>query len=325
MLDFFRKYQKIFFIVIAVVVISSFIFFGTFSAMTSGPQRVDPVIGKAVNGADVRLSEIVSLSRFIAADQDDLVSGSRSVPANLFNNGVIRKDFLMKGLADVMISVHPEALQKDLNEKLQRIKTYRSYEHPETPFLSAKAVWQRVLPQINTHFSFLQSEEVMNNTAFSHLATLYQLQSQLPPEWLRQILLMQEKQYHWLHPDPKLRQQDLGLFGFHSLADWFGRNFIDLCAEFIYNTAILAQSKGYQVTFEEAKTDLERNFSDGVRKMRAANIASEWSYKEQLRQLGMDEAAAVQGGKKFFCFESILQTLAPLFFSIGWRMRNLDL
>jgi hypothetical protein len=302
MLEFFRQYQKYFFIVIATVVISSFVFFGTSGALNSGPVRSDRVIGKGIDGSDLMLSEIASLSRFIAADQDDILSGSRNVPPNLLNDGVIRRDILGAGVAEVLVSGNYDALKSELEQRIQRVKTYRSYEHPETPFLSAKAVWQRFNPAINTTWSLLQSEQEMTAASFAHLVSLYQLQSGLPAEWLRRILMMQEQQYNWLRPDPRLRQGDMALFGFHSLTDWFGKNFVDLTAEFIHNAALAAEEKGYKATLAEAKADLQRNFSEAVKKLQAAKVPIELSYKDQLRILGMDETEAATVWRKILLF-----------------------
>ncbi len=308
MLDFFRKYQKQFFIVIAAVVISSFVFFGAFGALnqgtlgSGGSGRVDPVIGKSIDGSPLKLSEIASLSRFIAADQDDVLSNGRNTPPNLLNDGVIRKDILAAGVAEALVKGNYEALRSDLEQRIQRVKGYRSYEHPETPFLSAKAVWQRFLPAINTHWGCLQAEAEMSAASFVHLAKLYEMQNALPAEWLRRILMMQEQQYNWLHPDPRLRQNDLALFGFHSLADWFGKNFVDLSAEFIHNAAIAAEEKGYKATLEEAKADLQRNFVEAVKKLQAAKVPVELSYKDQLRILGMDENEAANVWRKILLF-----------------------
>jgi len=302
MLDFFRRYQKIFFIVIATVVISSFLFFGTSGVMDNTQARSDRVIGKAIDGSDLKLLEISSLARFIGTDQDDMFNVYRNAPPNLLNDGVIRKDILKVGVAEVLVQGNIDVLQSELEQRWQRIKTYQSYEHPETPLLSAKAVWQRFNPGVNAHWSFLQSESAFTASSFSHLAELYQLQDQLPSEWLRRILVMQEQQYHWLHADPRLREGDFSLFGFHSVADWFGKNFVDLTAEFIHNAAIAAEEKGYRVTLKEAKADLHRNFGEALRKIESAKIEAKLNYKDQLRVLGLTETEAATLWRKVLLF-----------------------
>ncbi|HEX2582549.1 MAG TPA: hypothetical protein VHL30_00340 [Chlamydiales bacterium] len=309
MLEFLRKYQKYFFFVIATMVISSIVFFGTFGAVANPEKREDKAIGKAIDGSDLKLLAISALARFLSSDRDDLASARKQGSVNLLNDGVIRKDLLATGIADILIRGNYELFKAQLDHKFQRVKTYRSYEHPEAPFVSAKAMWQRFAPDINREWSFLQSENSCNEETFSHLVNLYQLQSALPSEWLRRVLVLHEQQYNWLHPDPRLRQDDLSLFGFHSLSDWFGKDFVDLMAQFIYNAAILAEQQGYKVSLEEAKGDLKRNFSESMQRLQAAKWPIELNYKEQLRILGMDEREAATVWRKVLLFRRYFQDL----------------
>lgn len=303
MLQFFRTYQKYFFFIIATVVISSFIFFGTFGTLDQRQTRKDKIIGKAIDGSDMSLLEISGLSRFLAADRDDLSNGGKQLSPNLLNDGVIRNNFLATGVAEILVRDNFEALKEDFEQRIHRIKNFRAYEHPDAPFVSAKAVWQRFAPDINREWSLLQSLEGVDADSFGHLARLYHFQSALPSEWLRRILMMHEQQYNqWLRPDPRLRQDDLALFGFHSIRDWFGNDFIDLVAEFVHNAAIEAETKGYDVSLDEAKADLQHNFAESMQKIQSAKIPLQITYKEQLRILGLDETEAASLWRKVLLF-----------------------
>ncbi len=314
MLDFLRKYQKYFFFVIAAMVISSVVFFGTFSAFTNVEKREDKAIGKAVDGSDLKFLTVSALSRFLSSDRDDAALNGKQVSINLLNDGVIRRDLLATGVADILIRGNYEQFKAQLENKFQRVKTYHAYEHPEAPFISAKSMWQRFAPDINREWSFLQSENSCNEETFSHLVNLYQLQSALPAEWLRRVLVMYEQQYKWLHPDPRLRQNDLSLFGFHSLSDWFGKDFVDLMAQFVYNAAIIAEQHGYRVSLEEAKGDLKRNFAESIQRLQAAKWPIALNYKDQLRILGMDESEAATVWRKVLLFRRYFQDLGEAAF-----------
>lgn len=313
MSNFFRRYQKFFFLVIAAMVTLSFVFAGTFGAMTEvQSERADCVVGKSIDGSDLRLLEIAALSRFIASDREDIASGGTP---NLLNDGVIRQDLISGGIAAVLVRDCFDSLKDDLADKVQKIKAYRAYEHPGAPFLSAKSVWQKMSPGINEQWTALQGTTPLDLKSFSLLTRLYQLQSSLPTEWLRRILMMQEQQYkQWLQPDPKLRQADLALFGFHSLNDWFGKNFIDLMAEFIHNAAITAEEKGYTVSLEEAKGDMQRIFAETTQKLQEANWPSLFSYQDQLRMLGMVEEEAVAAWQKVLLFRRYFQDMSNAIF-----------
>lgn len=308
MLNFFRKYQKFFFTFVAVMVTTSFVFFGSFNAgMESPSQRADKVIGKSIDGSDLRFLEISALSRFLASDRDDVANGGTP---NFFNDGVIRRDLIIPGVAEILVKEGFDLLKGGLSEKLQRIKNYRGYEHPAAPFVSAKSVWQRISPDLTHLWSQLQTTETVEPSSFGQIARLYQLQSTLSTEWLRKILMMQEQQYkQWLQPDPRLRQEDLSLFGFHSLTDWFGKNFVDLMAEFIHNASIVAEENGYWVSREEAKGDMKRIFAETSQKLQEAKWDGLFSYQDQLRMLGMDESEAIGAWQKVLMFRRYFQDM----------------
>lgn len=306
MLEFFRKYQRFFLFGIAVIVIASFSFFGTFGAISSmAPPEQDRVLGKAIDASDVNLLEMQALIRFISADREDVAN--RQTAFNLLNDGVLRRDLIGTGIAAVLVEEQFDLVKEELEPKFQRMKTFKGYEHPEAPFLSAKGVWERFMPTVNREWSALQTEEGSGPELFTHAAKLYQLQGSFPSEWLRRILLMQEQQYKWLHPDPRLRQDDLSLFGFHSVTDWFGKRFVDLAAQFIHNAAIEAKQKGLEVSLEEAKSDLRRVFAESMEKIRAAKLPLQVTYKEQLQMLRMDESEAVNVWRKVLLFREIFR------------------
>ncbi len=260
--------------------------------------REDRVVAKAIDGSAIHLIEIQDLARIIAVDREDIGTSGRSAYPNLLNDGVIRRDLLKTGVAEVIVEKHWDLLQNNFAEKLEKIRRYRGYEHPDASFLSAKAVWERFAPEINREWSKLSDHKELDAEAFGHLSRLYLLQNKMPAEWMRRILSMHQQQYAWLRPDPRLQEDDLSMFGFHTLSDWFGKDFVDLTAQFIHNAAIEAENKGYTVTKEEAKADLRRNFFAAIEKLKQANYPLQLTYPEQLRILGMSESQAAAAWRK---------------------------
>ena len=98
MLEFFRKYQKYFFVFISIVLVASFSFFGTFSTFSNDPKKEDRILAYSVEGSPLMLSEVQSLARFIGTDRED-TPGPGVLP-NLCNDGVVRYDLLKTGLAE---------------------------------------------------------------------------------------------------------------------------------------------------------------------------------------------------------------------------------
>lgn len=301
MLEFFRRYQRYFFLVITVVVIASFTFFGTYSTFAGTDEPEDRVVGQAIDGSDMMLSEVQKLSRFIATDREDSVQG-RGLPPNFCNDGVIRYDFLECRLADLLVAEYFDVLKGDFESRLDKAKRFRSYAHPEAPFLSAKSVWQHFMPALNAEVAALAAETVVTPAVFSRLAKLYQFQAKLQPETLRRILLYQHQQYPWLTADQRLSYEDMALFGFHSAADWFGHDFVDLISEFILNGAAAAEEKGYRVSLEEAKGHLIHSFQESMTKLADAKMKPDLNFHQHLRSLGFDERSAAQVWQKVLLF-----------------------
>lgn len=307
MLDFFRKYQRSFFILITGTVIASFIFFGTFSTFSEPERVIDCAIGAKIDGSSLMLSEVQKLARFIATDREDALEG-RGLPPNLCNDGVIRYDLIQERLAHLIVGEYFEALKADLSDRLEKAKRFKPYAHPEASFLSAQSVWDHFIPDLNRQVVQLQSQDSVTPALFEQLASIYQLQHQLEADLLRQILIHQHRQYPWLTVDQRLSYEDLALFGFHSVSDWFGHNFVDLSAEFILNVAAAAEGKGYQVSLEEAKGDLIHNFQESIRKM--GQGAPLINFQNHLRMLRFDERSASEAWRKVLLFRKYFEDVA---------------
>lgn len=310
MLEFLRTYQRYFFFVITFVVIASFTFFGTYSTFGPSEERPDRVIGSKIDGSPLKQSEVQVLARFLSTDREDPKVGRGPIP-NLCNDGVIRKDFLKGRLAELLVRQYLDLLRPALASRLDLAKRFRTYAHPEAPYLSAKAIWDHLSPEINRELAALQEEKDVSAATFSHLAKLFVLQSQLHPETLRRILIYQHQQFPWLTIDQNLSTQDLALFGFHSATDWFGRDFVDLVAEFILNTAVAAEQKGYSVSLEEAKGDLIHTFQESMQK---APVKPDLNFHAHLRSLGMDEKLAAESWKNVLLFRRYFQDVGEAAF-----------
>jgi hypothetical protein len=297
MLEFFRKYQKFFFFFIAIVITASFAFVGTYDAIGGETREKDWVVSKAIDGSSITYLNVKKLSRFLSVDYLDAGSG-RAVYPNFCNDGVIRNDFLKGNLGALLVGHYFDDLKEDFVSRLDRVKRYRPYTHPEFPFLSARTMWDLLAPGLSEEVSLLQGKEGVSRELFSSLAKIYCLQEKVQPEYLRKVLINQQRQCTWLKMDPRLMQDDLAVFGMHSASDWFGNRFIDLVSQFILNGARFASQKGYQVSFDEAKGDLIHNFE----KFTAQVAAQDLTFQQHLRNLGFEEREAILLWQKVLLF-----------------------
>ncbi|MDP3683402.1 MAG: SurA N-terminal domain-containing protein, partial [Ignavibacteria bacterium] len=168
MLDFFRRHQRYFFLVITVVVIISFSFFGTYNTLGSNNWR-EQIAFKAVNGHEVTRSDVDEMALFLSTDNDDKMLYGGVWGPNFLNDGVIRKDFLKTGLAQQLVQSYHQDLQEDINKRLAKEKKYTLYSHPQAPFLSVESVWSYFSPAMVGHLTALrEAQNGVDADAFNH-------------------------------------------------------------------------------------------------------------------------------------------------------------
>lgn len=306
MLEFFRKYQRYFFLVITIVTIISFSFFGTYSTLENNTWR-EQIAFKAINGKDMTRSDVDEMALFLATDNEDKLLYGGVWGPNFLNDGVIRKDFLETGLAQELVLAYQAELQDDLQKRLEKERKYTAYIHPQARFLSAQNVWEYFIPEMNTYFQLLRSStNAVDPASFSARVNLFLVERKFPSPNLRQVLRYQERQYNWLNHDQALDQSDLSMFGYHTTEDWFGPSFTRLISQFIINAAILAEQKGYQVSRAEVLADLVRRTELSYQQNKdnpSLGVASPEEYlNEQLRRLNMDQARAIKIWRQVLLF-----------------------
>lgn len=311
MLDFFRRYQRYFFLVITVVIIISFSFFGTYSTLGSNTWR-EQVAFKAVNGHEVLRLDVDDMALFLATDNEDKLLYGGVWGPNFLNDGVIRKDFLETGLAQELALAYRQDLQEDIEKRFVKEKKYVLYTHPQAKFLGVENIWNYFAPTMNAHYDTLRAaQEGLDADAFNSRVKLYLGEKQLPSPMLRQILRYQEKQYNWLTPDDKLNQIDLSLFGYHTVEDWFGPRFTRLVSEFIINAAILAEAQGYEVSKAEVLADLARStqqsYQQNLKNPHLGVASPEEYFSEQLRRLNMDQTRVLKIWRQVLLFRRYFQ------------------
>lgn len=310
MLDFFRRHQKYFYAVITVVIVISFSFFGTYGTLTSERSNRDVVAFTAVDGTNVSRSDLEEMVLFISTDSEDKQLFGGAWGPNFLNNGVVRNDLLATGLAGELVASYPELLGDELVTRLQKEKKFTPYSHPQAKFLSVESAWSYFAPQIKEQFDLLRrADNPLDQQAVAARIALYLEARKLPPSLLRQMMLYQERQYGWLAHDPVLERQDLALFGYYTLQDWFGSRFLHVAAEFIINSAKVAESRGYVVTKEEALASLwnsaQQSYKENSKNPNLGVTSVEEYFREQLRRLGIEANKAVKLWQQVLLFRRL--------------------
>ncbi|MCB1106859.1 MAG: hypothetical protein KDK76_02040 [Chlamydiia bacterium] len=319
MLDFFRKYQRYFFVVIAVVIVISFSFFGTHSTVNA-PQKIeDTCIGHTIDGSKMMKSDVDKMVRFLGSDRNDIALTEKGMMPNFFNDGVIRKDLLGTGVAALLVTHYFDELKDELQERMAHHKEFRPYRHPSAPFISVENLWAQVLPSQKLNLDkFLKEMTEMNPDTFSLLVNLYLGETAFPPGILREYLTFQERHYSWIQPDPILQRANLNVFQCRSLEEWFGSRFIHLSAQFILNASLIAKEKGYEVSYEEARVDLIRNGYEAIQtQMRKESVSQEEIaslWQKQLYTLEMNEKEMVHTWQKVMLFRRLFEDVGGAVF-----------
>lgn len=312
MLGFFRRFQKGIFIAITTVIVISFSFFGTFSAIERGNQ--DLVVFTAVDGSSVKKSEVEALGAFLSSDSVDQLNWGAVLGANFLNDGVIRNDFLKSGLGQALFEEYYDELKEEWDGKWKREKGYQAYKHPEVPYFSADAVWTHFAPGLKSALKTYKAGNFEGAAdQFEKKADLYLAEGEFSEGKLRQVLYYQLQQAKWIKPDRDLQQQYLGLFGYRNVNDWFGHDFVRLVSSFIINASKIAEKKGYVVTIEEAVYDLKKNamVAFEIQKQNPQMTIQDPSQylREQLRYLGMDLGKAAEVWQRVLLFRKMFQDL----------------
>lgn len=327
MLQFFRRFQKSIFIGITAIIVISFSFFGTYRAYQQSKGSPDEEVFVSYQGRSVKQSEFDQLVRFIATDQlDSLILGAPLGP-NFLNDGVVRKDFLESGLADEIVAHFSKDLEGSWMEKYAREKRFSPYRHQDVDFISATSVWGQFAPDLREAFAAYKRGPFESAYAlFDAKKRLYLAESHFPQMLTKRVLTYQMQQNGFAKPDARLQSEDFSLFGYHTVTDWFGSDFVKLVAEVIFNLAEVAEERGYSVTKDEAMADLAKHAQEAFARQKSnPNFAldSAGAYlQQQLRLLGLDSGGAAKMWQKVMLFRALLadvgssvmldsQTVAP--------------
>jgi GcvH upstream region-like protein len=310
MLHFVKKHQRKIFIVITVMTVSSFVFFGTFSTLMEPRQEAaDRQIATSITGKPLMQREIYSLCQLLSTSSAH--PGLKNRMPNLFNEGVIEKEFLSTGLSLVLAKEHFAELKPDLDARLKKMKRYHFYSHPASAHVGVLSLYQRFAPSLMQHLELLKKQgEECTLESLALMIQLYRDQESLPTEIIRQMLLFQQRQ-QGLPSDPRLAEGDLSLFGFTSLDDWFGPLFVEMHAQCIANAADFAKEKGYALKNDAVRMDLFRNLLTGYKRFSESDTTPTMQemqqyYHSKMQQWGLDETSVLAAWSRVLLFKQLL-------------------
>lgn len=247
MFSFFRKYQRAFYAITVLFVASSLISVGALRS-SRAQGDADQVLFKTPKGTRYSKREMDQLERLIGRDWP------QDTP---FMDDVVRRDFLMTGLADVLVESFGE-IESDLRAALVKERRWRPYCHPHLPYLDVQRLWELFAPQLqNAWLQFCKLDSAADAPRlFTAKKELFLVKSALPSEQLRQLIWMQQGRTEPAKFDRQIATTNLEVLGNSDVGSWFGSHFLRLCAQIITIGAEEAKSAGLKVSKREAKADL---------------------------------------------------------------------
>lgn len=314
MFRFFRKYQRYFFIVITIVVVVTFSFFGTYNLTSKkGEKKIDKKICPSLGKEFLTESEIKLMSHFLSSGCDTLMISS-SMPPNLLNDGVITKDLLKTGIIYDLVKPSLPHITAHCRKVVNLSKSFTlSFNSDEKP-LCIQTVWKELAPQIPHLCKKLAQQNIPPEKTFKSMVKLFLAQESFPQSELKKALFLKHSKDEAAYLDEGIFQEDFSLFGFHNLKDWFGENVIDLASEFILNVAYLAQKDEYDISFEEAKWDLFQSFQKNLKaKLTRKNLSDQdivKAYQAQIFDLHLSEKDVVELWRKILLFRQYFKTFS---------------
>lgn len=311
MLGFLRKNQSYFLLFISIVIITSFLFFGTTQKIPERKPKKEILLGVAADGSSIYLREIEQMVRFCVTDRFDNPSIKTGV-VNFLNDGVIRNDIIKSGLAELLLENDFDRIQPELQAKLSQFQGFSSYIHPQKPSINLENIYARFAPELLETLQKFRTHTEATPLVFSDLISMYQQQQKLQPELIRQYLLYEEK-ISVATPDPHLINKDLQLFHAYSLDEWFGKKFVELTCQFIHHCASEAVQRGYSIQLDEVKRDLQKKSYEalqtlaGGKKLSIEDFSS--YYYQMIHLLGMEEEEVLLIWQKIMLFRRLLQDI----------------
>ena len=174
-----------------------FVFVGALNTGMKDPIRneKEEEISILVDGSSLKKSKLIRMSQFLSSSLEDLKRGEKTPVWNLFNDGVLEKDFLSSKLSEEILSYFLPLCAEEIKEKWNKASSFSSYVHSEIPALSSHSIYtsfdpscQHILEEIK------KNQKVEAKQAFSLLSKAFEAHRKIPPEMVRRVLMHRQKQ-----------------------------------------------------------------------------------------------------------------------------------
>lgn len=227
---------------------------------------------------------------------------------NFLNDSIVSDLFLTSSLGEILFSKIP--CDPGLASKANKEKKLHFYKRADAPFVSSEEVWKASAPTLLTALQgLLVQEDPYSISAFQSRASLFMEQKKFPPAFLQRMLQYRQDCYS-LPKDQRLYGSPAGfsLFGYTTLSDWFGDNYMRAVAGVMLYGASLAEKQGIKVDRKEAR-GLVRLKSKEAFEFSRTKLGYKGDYNEffnsYLNHIGCSESVLVDLYREVLLFKKL--------------------
>lgn len=311
MLGFLKKYQKIFFVFVALLVGTSVMFVGLLPKNLSSAG--DRTLFKTVTGKKVKQSHYDGLKALLTTNNGELLIYGQNLGMNFFPEDVFTQNIVEPKLIGLIAEKKKDELQKFWLEQQAREKHYKPYSHPQMSNVSAESIWLKHAPRIPELLKQIQAEQDPSKL-FSLRSELFLEENNFSPFALWQFLSEKQSQYQWVQKDEAMAPFAISLFGYRSLQDWFGEKMMDYVCQFVLQVSSMAKQKGYQASYKEAESSLLKLNDLCFKQLQFLGL-KEFSdstsyFQAKLNRLGMNRMQMISLWREVLTFQNFLNEAA---------------
>ena len=311
MLGFLKKYQKIFFVFVALLVGTSVMFVGLLPKNLSGSN--DRTLFRTVTGKKIKQSHYDGLKALLTTNNGELLIYGQNLGMNFFPEDVFTQNLVESKLIRLIAEKKKDELKEFWVEQQAREKHYKPYSHPQMSNVSAENVWFKHAPRIPELLKQIQAEENPSKL-FDLRADLFLEENNFSPFALWQFLSEKQSQYQWIQKDEAMAPFAISLFGYRSLQDWFGEKMMDYVCQFVLQVSSIAKQKGYQASYKEAENSLLKLNDLCFKQLQFLGL-KEFSdstsyFHAKLNRLGMNKMQMISLWREVLTFQNFLNEAA---------------
>ncbi|MEG1542087.1 MAG: hypothetical protein RR302_02435 [Victivallaceae bacterium] len=315
MLSFFYRHQKTCMIVAIASLVFSFVSVGIFQLVEGLGKRSQcgATVFATPEGVEIKETRFKALVNF--CDVESTPFGGNPLDWNFLNKGLVSEWFLNRSFGQI---VFEKLRLKEIYESKNAFeKKYRFYRREDAPFIASEEVWKSSASGFFSALNdFLNHNEPSSVEGFRLRVALFTEEKAFPPAFLQRMLQYRQEMYglpvdQRLYSDPS----SFSLFGYKTLSDWFGRDYIKTIAGVVCCGASKAEKNGFKISKKEAKLFMlakaHESFKFCCEKLKFRGSFDEF-FLAYLRKLDCSETVLIEIYRDIMLFEKLMQSMKGL-------------